>query len=75
MLQTAALALRADAPPPLVAAACCTRLSPGESARFEARPYAMNACQVRRRDDDAKNPDAPAPAFAEFEPLLREHVR
>jgi hypothetical protein len=35
----------------------------------------MNACQVRRRDDDAKDPDAPAPAFTEFEPLLRELVR
>jgi gamma-butyrobetaine dioxygenase len=47
-------------------------MSEAESAEFEARPYAMDACQVRRWDDDAKNPDAPGPAFADFGPLLRE---
>jgi gamma-butyrobetaine dioxygenase len=46
-----------------------------EAADFEARPYAMNACQVRRWDDDAKDPDASAPSFADFGPLLRGLAR
>jgi len=46
-----------------------------ELAGFEARPYAADACQVRRWDDAAKDPDAPPPAFAHFGAVLRELVR
>jgi phosphonate degradation associated HDIG domain protein len=46
-----------------------------ELAGFEAGPYAADACQVRRWDDAAKDPDAPLPAFARFGSLLRELVR
>jgi gamma-butyrobetaine dioxygenase len=46
-----------------------------EAAAFERRPYARDACMVRRWDDDAKDPDVPAPEFARFEPLLRGLAR
>ena len=36
----------------------------------EASPYASAACQVRRRDDEAKDPDALVPQFAHYAPLL-----
>jgi gamma-butyrobetaine dioxygenase len=41
-----------------------------ELAAFEANPFAKDACQVRRWDDDAKDPDAPAPRFGHFVPVL-----
>jgi gamma-butyrobetaine dioxygenase len=41
-----------------------------ELAAFEAKPFAEDACQVRRWDDDAKNPDAPTPPFGHFVPVL-----
>jgi gamma-butyrobetaine dioxygenase len=46
-----------------------------ETAGFEALRYGQEACQVRRWDDDAKDPEAPTPAFAQFEPLLRGLAR
>jgi gamma-butyrobetaine dioxygenase len=41
-----------------------------ELAEFEANPFGKDACQVRRWDDDAKDPDAPAPPFGHFVPVL-----
>jgi gamma-butyrobetaine dioxygenase len=41
-----------------------------ELAEFEASPFAEAACQVRRWDDDAKDPDAAAPPFKHFVPVL-----
>ena len=41
-----------------------------ELAAFEASPFAAAACQVRRWDDEAKDPDAPAPSFRHFVPVL-----
>ncbi|MFY9889686.1 MAG: phosphonate degradation HD-domain oxygenase [Streptosporangiaceae bacterium] len=41
-----------------------------EAAEFAALPFAQAACQVRRWDDDAKDPAAQAPAFGHFAPLL-----
>jgi phosphonate degradation associated HDIG domain protein len=46
-----------------------------EAGNFEARPYAREACQVRRWDDDAKDPQAAAPAFGHFAALLHSLVR
>jgi gamma-butyrobetaine dioxygenase len=47
-------------------------MQPAEAARFEADPYAVDACQVRRWDDGAKDPDASAPSFAHFRAVLRK---
>jgi gamma-butyrobetaine dioxygenase len=41
-----------------------------ELAAFEANPFAKDACQVRRWDDDAKDPDALTPPFGHFVPVL-----
>jgi gamma-butyrobetaine dioxygenase len=41
-----------------------------EAARFKASPFALDACQVRRWDDAAKDPEAPTPPFAHFSALL-----
>jgi gamma-butyrobetaine dioxygenase len=41
-----------------------------ELAAFEANPFSKDACQVRRWDDDAKNPDVPAPPLRHFLPVL-----
>jgi gamma-butyrobetaine dioxygenase len=41
-----------------------------ELTEFEASPFAQDACQVRRWDDDAKDPDTPAPSFEHFAPVL-----
>jgi predicted HD phosphohydrolase len=46
-----------------------------ETADFEAPAYGQEACQVRRWDDDAKDPDAPAKSFAQLEDLLRGLAR
>src|SRR5580698_8675587 len=37
-----------------------------EAAQFAAGPFAADACQVRRWDDEAKDPDAETPEFAHF---------
>ena len=50
-------------------------MPPAEAAAFAAGLYAQDACRVRRWDDDAKDPAAPTPPFAEFESLLRDLAR
>ena len=45
-----------------------------ELAAFEATPYAQDACQVRRWDDQAKDPDATAPSFEHFAAVLRSQL-
>jgi gamma-butyrobetaine dioxygenase len=42
-----------------------------ELAAFEATPHAAQACQVRRWDDEAKDPAAAVPPLSHYEPLLR----
>jgi gamma-butyrobetaine dioxygenase len=46
-------------------------MRPEEIADFEASPYSGDACQVRRWDDEAKDPAARPPAFAHFSGYLR----
>jgi gamma-butyrobetaine dioxygenase len=46
-----------------------------EAAQFAAGPFAADACQVRRWDDEAKDPDAETPEFAHFIPLLTALLR
>jgi gamma-butyrobetaine dioxygenase len=46
-----------------------------EAAQFAAAPFAADACQVRRWDDEAKDPDADTPEFAHFTPLLTGLLR
>jgi gamma-butyrobetaine dioxygenase len=46
-----------------------------EVAEFEANPFAADACQVRRWDDAAKDPDAPVPPFHHFAPVLSSLAR
>ncbi|MGO8959820.1 MAG: phosphonate degradation HD-domain oxygenase [Streptosporangiaceae bacterium] len=46
-------------------------MKPDEAARFEATPFALEACQVRRWDDAAKEPGVTAPPFAHFSAILR----
>jgi gamma-butyrobetaine dioxygenase len=46
-----------------------------ELADFEENPHAAAACRVRRWDDAAKDPEAPAPAFDHFRPLLDRLIR
>jgi len=46
-----------------------------ELAAFESSPHAQAACRLRRWDDAAKNPDAAAPTFEHFRPLLARLVR
>ena len=41
-----------------------------ELAEFQASPFAAAACQVRRWDDKAKDPDALPPPFGHFVPIL-----
>jgi gamma-butyrobetaine dioxygenase len=45
-------------------------LSAEEVAEFEANPYHRDAVAVRRWDDEAKDPDARTPDYAEFVPIL-----
>jgi gamma-butyrobetaine dioxygenase len=45
-------------------------MAAGEVTAFQATPFAEDACQVRRWDDEAKNPGAPTPPFGHFVPLL-----
>ena len=42
---------------------------------FAARPFAADACQVRRWDDAAKDLNAPTPAFSHFVPVLAGLLR
>lgn len=42
---------------------------------FAANPYAGDACRLRRWDDAAKDPDAAAPSFDHFRPVLTALVR
>jgi gamma-butyrobetaine dioxygenase len=46
-----------------------------EQAEFATAQYAAAACQVRRWDDEAKDPDAATPPFEHFAPLLRELIK
>jgi gamma-butyrobetaine dioxygenase len=46
-----------------------------ELAAFEAEPFAGDACQVRRWDDEAKDPEAQPPAFDHFASLLSSLAR
>jgi gamma-butyrobetaine dioxygenase len=46
-----------------------------EQAVFEASPYAEDACQVRRWDDQAKDPEVTAPPLERFAPILRSLAR
>jgi phosphonate degradation associated HDIG domain protein len=46
-----------------------------ELEEFTASPYAQDACRLRRWDDAAKDPDAEAPAFEHFRPLLDRLAR
>lgn len=41
-----------------------------ELAKFEASPFAADACQVRRWDDEAKDPAALPPSFGHFAQIL-----
>jgi gamma-butyrobetaine dioxygenase len=41
-----------------------------ELGALEANPFAEDACQVRRWDDGAKDPDALALPFEHFTPVL-----
>ena len=50
-------------------------MAAAEAAEFAARPFAAAACQVRRWDDDAKDPQAPTPAFTHFAPFLAGLLR
>jgi gamma-butyrobetaine dioxygenase len=45
-------------------------MAAAEIAAFESQPHAREACQVRRWDDEAKDPDAPAPPFAHYADVL-----
>lgn len=49
-------------------------MSGTELEEFTASPYAQDACRLRRWDDAAKDPDAAAPAFEHFSPLLARLV-
>lgn len=45
-------------------------MAASEVAEFAGKPFAAQACQVRRFDDEAKDPDAPTSAFDHFAPVL-----
>jgi len=46
-------------------------MSPAEIAGFEGSPHHGAAVAVRRWDDEAKDPDRPAPDFSQFAAALR----
>jgi gamma-butyrobetaine dioxygenase len=50
-------------------------MRPEEIIAFDANRHAGAACQVRRWDDQAKDPDAAAPPFEHFAPLLAALAR
>jgi phosphonate degradation associated HDIG domain protein len=45
-------------------------MTAAQAREFEALPYATDAVEVRRWDDEAKDPDAVTPGFTHFRPLL-----
>jgi gamma-butyrobetaine dioxygenase len=51
------------------------RMSADEVAEFEANPYHRDAVAVRRWDDEAKDPNAETPDYAEFVPILENLVK
>jgi gamma-butyrobetaine dioxygenase len=50
-------------------------MSPAEVAEHAANPYAADGLAVRRWDDEGKDPEASAPDFAHFRPLLASLLR
>ncbi|HEY4024144.1 MAG TPA: HD domain-containing protein [Pseudonocardiaceae bacterium] len=46
------------------------RMSADEVAEFEANPYHRDGIAVRRWDDEAKDPKAATPDYADFVPIL-----
>lgn len=50
-------------------------MGPEERAAFEALPGFAAAVQVRRWDDEGKDPEAEVPPFSSYEPLLRRLAR
>ena len=50
-------------------------LSPAQTARFEASPYAEDAVALRRADDDAKVPGRDVPALDHWTAVLRRRAR
>jgi len=46
-----------------------------ELAEFESSPFAADACQVRRWDDEAKDPAALPPAFGHYALILEALLR
>ncbi|MBO0838332.1 MAG: HD domain-containing protein [Actinobacteria bacterium] len=50
-------------------------MRPGEIAEFEASPYARAACQLRRWDDQAKDPAAMVPPIQHYASLLAALAR
>ncbi|MFD1275359.1 hypothetical protein ACFQ51_38745 [Streptomyces kaempferi] len=50
-------------------------MSAPEVAEYEANPYAADGVAVRRWDDQGKDPEALAPDFAHFRPLLAALLR
>ncbi len=46
-----------------------------EAAEFAASPFAADACQVRRWDDEAKVPGAPTPDFEHYVAILAGLLR
>ncbi|MGW1215107.1 2-trimethylaminoethylphosphonate dioxygenase [Streptomyces sp. NPDC002499] len=50
-------------------------MTPAEVAEYEANPYASDGVAVRRWDDEGKDPEASAPDFAHFRPLLAGLLR
>ncbi|MFF2380676.1 TauD/TfdA family dioxygenase [Streptomyces sp. NPDC058108] len=50
-------------------------MSAPEVAEYEANPYAADGVAVRRWDDQGKDPEASAPDFAHFRPLLAALLR
>jgi gamma-butyrobetaine dioxygenase len=50
-------------------------MTAAEAAAFEAGPYARDAVEVRRWDDQAKDPRVTPPPFSHFEELLAALAR
>jgi gamma-butyrobetaine dioxygenase len=50
-------------------------LTAAAAAAFERQPHAQAACQVRRWDDEAKDPAAQTPPFSHFGGLLTALAR
>jgi len=50
-------------------------MAAAEIAAFEGQPLAQEACQVRRWDDEAKDPDAATPPFSHYAAVLTALAR